>query len=203
MDFNRRPDEETILRTSAAVAERGIEVIAAADRREALDAVIGLIPKGVEVMNGSSTTLREIGFLDYLKEHGDDYENMHVSILSETDKQKQAGLRRRSVAAEYFLGSVNAIAETGELFACDASGSRVGAYPFAAGRLLLVSGVNKIVPTWQDAIARLREHAYPLENERALKAYGAPSTVGKVVIMEREIFPGRTTLILVKEKLGF
>lgn len=203
MDFNRIPDDETVFRTAAAVTERGIEVIVAADRREALNTVIGLIPTGVEVMNGSSTTLREIGFLDYLKEHGDDYKNMHLPMLTETDQRKQAELRRKSVTAEYFLGSVNAIAETGELFACDATGSRVGAYPFATGRLLLVSGVNKIVPTWQDAMARLREHAYPLEDERARKAYGAPSTIGKVVIIEREVIPGRTTLVLVKEKLGF
>jgi hypothetical protein len=50
---------------------------------------------------------------------------------------------------------------------------------------------------------RIKEYVYPLEDERAKRVYGMSSTMGKWVILEREIIPNRTTLILVKERLGF
>ena len=203
MEWNTIPGNEIIETTAAAAGVRGFDVTVVDNRDEALRELIASIPEGAELMNGSSTTLHEIGFTDYLKENGDRYSNLHDAILAETDPAKQGELRRKSVTADYFLASINAIAQTGELFACDASGSRVGAYPFAANHLILVSGVNKIVPTWDDGIRRLREFAYPLEDKRAQEAYGMHSSVSKIVIMEQEFVPGRIKLILVKEKLGF
>jgi hypothetical protein len=197
------PEEKTIKKTAEAVKSRGINVIVVDNRDEALALLKKTIPRGAEVMNGSSTTLREIGYVDYLKSGKHGWKNMHDEILKEKDAAKQSDLRRRSVAAEYFLGSVNAIAESGELVACDASGSRVTAYPNAAKNLILVAGAQKITPSLETAIQRVREYVYPLEDERARKAYGMGSTTGKWVIIEREIFPKRTTLVLVKEKLGF
>ena len=141
--------------------------------------------------------------MDYLKSGGHGWKNLHEEILKENDVAKQMDLRRKSVTAEYFLGSVNAIAKTGELVACDASGSRVTAYPFAAKNLILVAGEQKITSNLDEAIKRVREYVYPFENERAQEAYGMNSTTGKWVIIEREVIPNRTTLILVKEKLGF
>ena len=44
----------------------------------------------------------------------------------------------------------------------------------------------------------------PLESERAHKAYGVPgSAVNKMLVVNREVTPGRITLIFVNEKLGF
>jgi len=112
-------------------------------------------------------------------------------------------LRRKSVTAEYFLGSVGAVAETGELIAVDQSGSRVGAYPFAAKEVMLVVGYQKITPNLEQAMRRIREYVYYLEDERARKAYGVGTTFGKWVIIEREIRKDRITILLVREPLGF
>ena len=71
--------------------------------------------------------------------------------------KRDVNLRRKSVTAEYFISRVNAIAQSGEIVACDRSGSRVGAWPFAAVHLLLVSGANKIVPTLEQALRRVRD----------------------------------------------
>lgn len=203
MDFNSMPSEETIQSTATAIRNRGIEVTVVDDRTQALDTVLDKIPQGAEVMNGSSTTLAEIGFVEYLKNHPEKYNNLHAAALSAGDAMERMELMRKAVAADYFLASVNAIAETGELFAADASGSRVGAFPFAAKKLILVSGVNKIVPTWNDAINRIRDFVYPLEDKRALAAYGAHSNVSKIVIIEAEMMKGRVSLVLIREKLGF
>lgn len=201
--WSEMPPAKTISNTVMEIEKRGVKVVLVENSAEALEAIKNLIPAGAEVMNGSSTTLAEIGFLDYLEsgEHG--WKNLHESIMAEPDRAKQADLRRKAVTAEYFLSSLNAIAETGELVACDASGSRVGAFPFAAKNLVLVSGVNKIAPNLQAATDRVREYAFPLENARAKRVYGMPSRLGKMVIIAGEMFEGRTTLVLVKEKLGY
>lgn len=117
--------------------------------------------------------------------------------------QRKGRTEKKICDSEFFISSVTAISETGEIVGCDASGSRVGAWPFAAGHLILVSGVNKIVPTLEDALNRVRNYAYPLENVRAQKVYGTPSVIGKCVIFSHERNPGRTTIILVKEALGY
>ena len=153
-------------------------------------------------MNGSSTTLIEIGYEDLMNgQHN--WRDLHKAVISENDERTRNELRRRSVTSEYFLSGVNAIAQTGQILACDASGSRVGAWPFGAQNLILVSGVNKIVPTLQDALKRIWDYAYPLEDARARRVYGTPSQIGKCVILAKEGRPGRTTLILIDEVLGY
>ncbi len=201
--WNGVPTEADISETVAALQSHGFNVIVVNDKAEALEKLKTLIPAGSEVMNGSSTTLIEIGFVDFLSSGKHGWNNLHTAILVEKDAAKQSDLRRKADAAEYFLSSVNAISKTGELIAADASGSRVGAFPFTAKNLVLVSGVNKIAPTMEAGLARLREFAYPLEDARAKKVYGMNSMIGKIVIMANEMFKGRTTLILVKEKLGY
>jgi hypothetical protein len=107
------------------------------------------------------------------------------------------------VTADYFISGANAIAQSGEIVACDRSGSRVGAWPYAAAHLILVSGTNKITPTLDDALRRVWEYAFLLENARAKRAYGAPSQIGKCVILANEETEGRVTLILIDEALGY
>lgn len=196
------PSDQEIARTVEAVKARGIEVVLVQDGSRALEKIVEFIPSGSEVMNGSSTTLIEIGYDDPLiAERG--WMDLHAAVVSEDDAEKRNEIRRKSVTAEYFLSGVNAIAMTGELVSCDATGSRVGAWPFAARRLLLVAGVNKIVPTLQDALQRIRDYAFPLEDARFHRIYGLPSRIGKCVILAGEAQAGRTTLILARESLGY
>jgi L-lactate utilization protein LutB len=201
--WNRLPSPETVDRTVWAIQQHGIRVIVTGDGDEALAVLQRVVPRGAEVMNGSSTTLAEIGYEALLAGGKSGWKDLHVVLTSENDDAKRAELRRKSVAADYFISSANAIAETGEIVACDASGSRVGAWPFAAGHLVLVIGINKIVPTLEDAMRRIREYAYRLEDTRARKAYGTPSMIGKCVILAQERTPDRITLILVRESLGY
>jgi NADPH:quinone reductase-like Zn-dependent oxidoreductase len=202
-DWTKTPDEKELKQVIENIKSRGINVILVNNKSEALEKIKKIIPKGASIANGGSTTLEQIGFIDYLKNGSHDWKNLHEEVLQERDGEKQADLRRRMVTADYFFGSVNAISRNGELVACDATGSRVTAYPFAAKNLILVAGYQKIANNLEDAFKRVREHVFPLENERAKKAYGSGSTFGKWVVIEHEIFKGRTTLILVKEKLGF
>ncbi|MFB6252337.1 MAG: lactate utilization protein, partial [Halobellus sp.] len=166
------PDDETIEETVSNLEDHGFEVVVVDSADEALETIQSHIPAGASVMNGHSTTLEEIGFIDYLSEGDHEWESLPDEIWSIDDDAERQAARRKSQTADYFLGGINAIAQTGELVAADLSGSRIGAYPFAAGNVVIVSGANKIVPTLEDALDRLESVAYPLENERAQEAYG-------------------------------
>lgn len=107
------------------------------------------------------------------------------------------------VTAQYFLGSVHAVAQTGEIVTASASGSQVPAYAFSSPNVIWVIGVQKIVPTLDEAITRVREYVLPLEDARMKKAGFPGSIIGKLLTLEYEMMPNRITAIFVKEKLGF
>ncbi|QIB77686.1 lactate utilization protein [Haloferax volcanii] len=202
-DLDQLPDDETVEATVENLEASGFDVVVVDTADEALEAVQSHIPAGASVMNGHSTTLEEIGFDDYLSEGDHDWESLPDQIWGIDDDAERQAARRDSQTADYFLGGINAIAQTGELVAADLSGSRIGAYPFAASNVVIVSGINKIVPTLDDALDRLESVAYPLENERAKEAYGVESMIAKQLIFRQEVEEGRTTVVLIREQLGY
>ncbi|MFB6184983.1 MAG: lactate utilization protein [Haloarculaceae archaeon] len=200
--LDERPDDETVQQTIENLRARGFDVVRVA-APDVLDELRDRIPDGASVMNGHSTTLEEVGFVEYLEDGDHDWENLHEWVRGADDDAERARRRREALTADYFLGGVNAVAESGELVAADASGSRVGAYPFAAANLLLVTGTNKIVPDTEAARDRLESVAYPLEDARAQDAYGQGSVVGTQLVYRHEVEDGRTTVVLVEDSLGF
>lgn len=197
------PDDDTIDVTVANLEANGFAVVVVDSAEDALETVKSHIPAGASVMNGHSTTLEEIGFIEYLSEGDHEWESLPDDIWNIEDDAKRQAARRESQTADYFLGGVNAIAQTGELVAADRSGSRIGAYPFAASNVVIVSGVNKMVEDLDAALDRLESVAYPLENERAKDAYGVESAIAKQLIFRQELDEGRTTVVLVRDQLGY
>ena len=72
-----------------------------------------------------------------------------------------------------------------------------------AGHVILVIGAQKIVPDFDTGLRRIYEYCFPLEDRRARQAYGVPSGVNNVLVINKAIAPGRITAILVNEPLGF
>jgi hypothetical protein len=62
--------------------------------------------------------------------------------------------------------------------------------------------VAKVVADVKEGLRRVYEHVLPLEDARALLAYGVKSSVNKTLIIDREVAPGRTTVVLVDEAVG-
>ncbi|KDE58172.1 prespore-specific protein 3B [Halostagnicola sp. A56] len=197
------PTDEAIEETVNNLESNGFDVVVTESAEDALEVLQSRIPADASVMNGHSTTLEEIGFDEYLSEGDHEWESLPDEIWSINDDAKRQAARRESQTADYFLGGINAVSQTGELVAADRSGSRIGAYPFAASNVVIVSGVNKIVPTLEDALERLESVAYPLENERAKEAYGVESAIAKQLIYRQELEEGRTTVVLVRDQLGY
>lgn len=205
MQYNQLASNESIQTTIGELAKHNIEAVVVDTKKGALEKIKELIPSGVSVMNGSSTTLIEIGFVDYLKEGKHGWNNLHESILAESDPAKQGKLRKESVLSDYYLGSVHALSETGEFVVASNTGSQLPHIVFTSQNLLFVVGAQKIVPTLSEALKRLEEYVVPLENERSLKAYGAPTALNKIVIFKGEspMIGRKVKMIIVKESLGF
>src|SRR5439155_12345030 len=106
-------------------------------------------------------------------------------------------------APDIMLGSGHAVTETGSLVAASMSGSQLGPYVSSAGRVIFVIGRQKIVRDIEEGLLRINEYAWRLEDARAQAAYGIRSAVNKILIINREITPGRITVVLVDEALGF
>jgi hypothetical protein len=81
-------------------------------------------------------------------------------------------IRRLAAAPEVMLGSVHAVTETGSLLAASMGGSQLAPYVAGAGRVILVVGGQKIVADVEEGLRRIDEYAFPLEDARAMDAYG-------------------------------
>ncbi len=204
MKYDALASKETIEKTMKALKPRGINAEFVNKKEDALNRLKKLIPPGVEVMTGGSTTLDEIGFTEILKSGKHPWKNLKDEILAEKDPAKQMELRKKSVTSEYMIGSVHAVVETGEVLVVNATGSSLPAYSFSSDNVIWVVGTQKIVPTLEEGFKRLREYCFPLEDKR-MKSIGYPGTaLGKFLLFEREILENRkVTLIFVNEKLGF
>lgn len=194
---------EKLQQVASAMRERGFEVEIMDSPDSALTRLQEIIPSGARVMTGSSTTLKQIGFMEYLVSGNHQWNDVHLEIQQEDDDVKRADLRRKAVTADYFVASANAITESGQIVSADSTGSRVGAYLYAAKHLVLVVSAQKIVPDIETAMQRIREYVFPKEDKRALEAYGAGSAVNKWAIVEGEKVPGRIKVLLLPQSLGF
>jgi len=200
--FGTVADGTRVRRAAAALEANGISVLLAANAAEAKEIVLGLIADGSEVHHGASMSLDVAGITEEIDRSGR-YESLRPRIFS-MDRQTRADeIRRLSSAPEVMLGSVHAVTETGSLLAASMGGSQLGPYVSGAGRVVLVVGTQKIVPDLEDGLRRINEYAFPLEDARAQAAYGINSGVNKVLIINREITPGRITVVFVDEVLGF
>jgi L-lactate utilization protein LutC len=195
-------DDARVKRTAAALEANGFSVLRAADAAEAKRIVLGLIPHGSQVHQGASQSLEMAGISDEIEKSGR-YEPLRPRIWS-MDRQTQADdIRRLTSAPDVMLGSVHAVTETGSLVTASASGSQLGPYASGAGRVILVVGTQKIVSDLAEGLRRIDEYVFPLEDARVQAAYGVHSAVNKNLIVNRELTPGRITVVLVDEALGF
>jgi hypothetical protein len=192
-----------VTRTAAAALEaNGITVLRAPTSAEAKRIVLDLIPAGSQVHQGASQSLEGSGVADEIERSGR-YEPLRPRVFS-MDRAMQADeIRRLTASPDVMLGSVHAVTETGSLVAASASGSQLGPYVSGAGKVILVVGTQKIVPDLQDALRRIHEYVFPVEDARAQAAYGVHSGVNKVLIVNRKWTPDRITVVLCDQALGF
>ena len=156
--------EKQVERTINALKKNRFEALYVPDSKAALEEVMRQIPDGATVGIGGSVTLNQIGLFDALK-------NRKVQLIwpiqAKSDEERLE-LTRKSFSSDIFLTGTNAVTEDGKLYNVDATGNRVGAMVIGPKKVIVVCGVNKIVPDIEGAAERVRYWAAP-QNAKRLK----------------------------------
>jgi hypothetical protein len=192
---------ERLEQVATALERRGIHAIIAENAADARQRVLSMVPEGAEVHIALSETMAQLGVTAAIQDSGS-YDAIRPKLM-QMDRATQGREMRKLVSApDYVLGSVHAITDDGVLLVASGTGSQLGPYAQSAGQVILVAGHQKIVADVAEGMRRIHEYSLPLEDQRMKRAGRLGSVVGKVLLIERET-PGRTSLILVPELLGF
>lgn len=204
MPFDTLASQTQLKTATSNLAQRGVQVEVLADAAAALQRIQKLIPAGASVLTGSSQTLAQLGFDDLLKAGEHPWNNLKDALLK-APMEQQYQLRRQGTLADFFIASVHAICETGEVLIASASGSQLPAYAFSSPNVIWVAGTQKIVPTLEEGLRRVREYSLPAEDTAQKKMGGTGSFIGKMLIFEREApYLGRNIhLLLIEEVIGY
>lgn len=187
-------------RAGAALRDNGFVVHLVDTAEEARKLVADLLPRDQGVFTASSETLRLCGIAADVDESGEflSVRTQVGDLAGDTDAQIRLG-----ATPDVVVGSVHAVTEDGHLVVASASGSQLGPYAAGAKKAIWVVGAQKVVPDLETGLRRVRSYSLPRESRRLHELYGQPSFIGKILIVEREAFPERSTVVLVRETIGF
>ena len=189
--------------------KNGFEVIEVENAKEALEFSKKYIQNGQSIGLGGSTTVAQIGLLEYLTT----LDNIKLFNQYEDGISAQENLerRRQGILSDLYITSCNAITKDGYLVNVDGDGNRVAAQIFGPKKVLLIVGVNKFVDTLEDGFNRVKDIVVPKNIERMNKKalsmgkephYNSDNIANKFTYINGDK-DGRTTIILVNEELGF
>jgi L-lactate utilization protein LutC len=201
-EFTQAASEATLQAVAERLRERNFDVVIVDTAADARAAVFERIPAGAEVHSGKSKTLEDVGVFKELME-SERYNFLRKRTLKMDRKTQGREIAKLTAAPDYMLGSVQALTEAGQMVVASASGSQIGPYSSGAQTLILVVGSQKIVPDLDTALRRITDHVQPYEDARLREQMGIGTKLTRLLIMERDFNPGRTTVILVREPVGF
>ena len=201
-EYAKQATDEKIERTSKALEANGIQTLIADTGADAKRLFLELIPEGSEVFLSSSVTLEQLGIVADVDQSGK-FDAVRPRMYAMNRETQGREIRKLIAAPDFAAGSVHAVTEDGHVLIASASGSQLGPYASGAGRVIWVVGAQKIVKDLNDGLRRLNEHVVPLEEEHMQQLYKVGTAVNEMLIVNRATRPGRITMILVKEELGF
>ena len=201
-EFTDPAPAQRLERAATALTAHGFTVEILDDAATARARVKDLIPEGASVVTAASETLRLSGIDGDINASGR-YQAVKPRVLAMDRIPGADGIRRLLASPDVAVGSVAAVTETGSLVVASASGSQLPAYAGGAARAIWIVGAQKVVPDLSTALRRVEDHALPLESARAQVAYGQPSAINRLLILNAEHQPGRGTVLLLREAIGF
>ncbi|WP_329203823.1 LUD domain-containing protein [Streptomyces sp. NBC_00683] len=200
--FTAPAPAEQLNRAAAALRTGGFTVEILDDAASARIRIKALVPEGASVLTGASETLRLSG-IDEDINAGGHYDAIRPRILTIDRATGADEIRKLAAVPDFVINSVAAVTETGSLVLASGSGSQLPANAGGAAHAVWIIGAQKVVPDLSTALRRVQEHALPLENARAQAAYGMPSAVNRLLILNAEPRPGRGTVLLLREAIGY
>jgi ketosteroid isomerase-like protein len=189
-------------RAATALAAHGFTVELLDDAAAARTRIKDLIPEGASVFTGASETLRLSGIDEDINASGR-YQAIKSKTLAMDRATEAHDIWRLIASPDVIVGSVAALTETGSLVIASASGGQLPGYAGAAARAIWIVGAQKVVPDLSTALRRVEDHCLPLESARAQAVYGQPSAINRLLILNAEPHPGRGTVLLLREAIGF
>jgi len=200
--WDKLANDQTIQKVVSALQKNGMTAKVVTNGAAAKAKVLELIPSGAEVMNMTSVTLDTISVAAEMQTER--FRSVRKRLEQMDRTTQSAEMQRLGAAPEWVVGSMHAVTVDGHALVASNSGSQLPAYAYGAQHVIWIVGAQKIVKDTAAGLKRIYEYSLPLESERAKKAYGVPgSAVNKILIINREVKPGRVTVIIVKERLGF
>jgi len=193
---------ERLERVAAALTANNFAAEILNDAAAARTRIKDLIPEGASVFTGASETLRLSGIEEDIN-HSGRYDAIRTRGQAMDRATQMDEIRRTLASPDVAVGSVAAVTETGSLVVASASGSQLTGYAGGSARVIWVVGAQKVVPDLPAALRRVEDHCLPLESARVQKVYGQPSAINRVLILNAEPHPGRGTVLLLREAIGF
>lgn len=197
---------------AASLVKNGFTAEYFDNREHLIKAVEALFVPGMSIGCGGSMTIRELGILDRARECG-------CTILDHNapgiDADTRMNILRQQLTSDLFISSTNALTLDGELVNVDGNGNRVAALSFGPKKVLVIAGINKIVSTLDDALARIELTASPKNNKRLNKPNpctksgycmdcDAETRICRIYsILKRKPAASDFTVFIVGEVLGF
>jgi hypothetical protein len=203
-------------RCKHALEKNNFEVFMAADTQSAGAIFINDILPGIQVKTaawGDSMTMLATDVLDAVKS------DPGIQLIDPFDPQaspeERLERRRQALLTDLFFTGSNAVTETGLLVNLDMVGNRVAGITFGPRHVVLFIGRNKIVPTLDDAMQRIKNYAAPANAIRhpGLKTpcmktavcsdCKSPDRICNTWCITEKCFPrGRIKIILINQDLG-
>jgi len=194
--------------------KRGMDGIFCETSGLAVEEICRRIPAGSLVGLGGSETIIETGLVDALRQ-------MDIRLLDRykvgVSKEEVNEMRRQGLSADVYICSSNAVTADGKLVNMDGTGNRVAAMIYGPAKVIVMAGMNKVAPNLEAAIARIKNTAAPANSIRV----GVETPCSKtgfcqdphchppnriccqLVVTEASMTPGRVTVVLVGETLGY
>ena len=205
-DFSQIATDEVIQKTIDALKANGMDAEVVTTGQEAKEKALSLIPQGAEVFTLTSETTRTIGLAEAIDNSGT-YTSVRQKLSQLNRETQSEEMQKLGAAPSYAVASVHAITEEGHVYIASNTGSQLSADVYGASHVIWIVGAQKIVANHDEAVKRIYDYILPKESVRARKQYGLPDTwnsfVSKLLIINKEVKPGRIHIIFVKENLGF
>lgn len=201
-DYGKTVDEAAQKRAIKALQANGFTVETVDTLQQAKERVEELIPEGSEVFTATSATLDAAGLSKDLNESGKWVSVRQKFMPLYGQPEKAVEMRRIGSGSDYTVGSVHAVTESGKALIASASGSQLPNYVYGASHVIWVVGTQKIVRDVDEAMDRLESYVLPLEDKRAMAAYGSHSVISKTLLYHKDPHH-RIRIIFVNESTGF